>query len=54
MNMFYRSARALLLVGLFSVGMASAADKGIDYIPIIPEQPTDSVKKVEVLSLIHI
>ena len=51
MNMFYRSARALLLVGLFSVGMASAADKGIDYIPIIPEQPTDSVKKVEVVEV---
>lgn len=51
MNMFYRNARALLLAGLFSVGVASAADKGIDYIPVIPEQPTDSGKKVEVVEV---
>jgi thiol:disulfide interchange protein DsbA len=51
MNLFYRAARALLLATLFSVGVASAADKGIDYIPIIPEQPTDSGKKVEVVEV---
>lgn len=51
MNLLYRTCKALAVAGLFTMAAAFATDAGIDYFPVVPAQPTDSGKKVEVVEV---